>query len=189
MRVRRLLAFALLLVAAGRAPAVQAAPQSMVAAAHPLAVEAGLEILRRGGTAVDAAIAVQMVLGVVEPHASGIGGGGFLLHYDGASHAITVYDGRETAPAGATPTMFLAPGGRPLGYREAVASGISVGVPGVMAMLELAHKEQACLVRVVRPGDRRGTWRLRGVAATCRLAPEDSRAARGPGDTRDLLQR
>ncbi len=145
MIVRRLLGLALLLVAAVRVPAAQAAPQSMVAAAHPLAVEAGLEILRRGGNAVDAAIAVQMVLGVVEPQASGIGGGGFLLHYDGASRAITVYDGRETAPAGATPTMFLAPDGRALGYREAVVSGMSVGVPGVMAMLELAHKEKGKL--------------------------------------------
>ena len=145
MMLRRLLGVALLLLAASRVPAVQAAPQSMVAAAHPLAVEAGLEVLRRGGTAVDAAIAVQMVLGVVEPHASGIGGGGFLLHYDGASHAITVYDGRETAPAGASPTMFLSPDGKPLGYREAVASGISVGVPGVLAMLELAHKEKGKL--------------------------------------------
>ena len=145
MIVRRLLGVALLLVAACRVPSVQAAPQSMVAAAHPLAVEAGLEILRRGGTAVDAAIAVQMMLGVVEPHASGIGGGGFLLHYDGTSHAITVYDGRETAPAGASPTMFLSADGKPLGYREAVASGISVGVPGLLAMLELAHREKGKL--------------------------------------------
>ncbi|MGQ3298251.1 gamma-glutamyltransferase [Reyranella sp.] len=145
MMFRRVLGVALLLLAAVRVPAVQAAPQSMVAAAHPLAVEAGLEMLRRGGTAVDAAIAVQMVLGVVEPHASGIGGGGFLLHYDGASHAITVYDGRETAPAGASPTMFLSPDGKPLGYREAVASGTSVGVPGLLAMLELAHKEKGKL--------------------------------------------
>ena len=145
MRVCRLLGVALLLVAACRVPSVQAAPRSMVAAAHPLAVEAGLEMLRRGGTAVDAAIAVQMVLGVVEPHASGIGGGGFLLHYDGTSRGITVYDGRETAPAGASPTMFLSPDGKPLGYREAVASGLSVGVPGLMAMLELAHKEKGKL--------------------------------------------
>ena len=145
MILRRLIGISLLLIAAARVPAVQAAPPSMVAAAHPLAVEAGVEILRRGGTAVDAAIAVQMVLGVVEPHASGIGGGGFLLHYDGTSRAITVYDGRETAPAGATPGMFLAPDGRPLGYREAVASGISVGVPGLMAMLELAHREKGKL--------------------------------------------
>ncbi len=145
MSVRRLFGIALLLVAVCRVPSVQAAPQSMVAAAHPLAVEAGLEMLRRGGTAVDAAIAVQMVLGVVEPHASGIGGGGFLLHYDGTGRAITVYDGRETAPAGATPGMFLAPDGRPLGYREAVASGMSVGVPGLLAMLELAHREHGKL--------------------------------------------
>jgi len=145
MTFGRLLGVALLLLAAGRAPDAQAAPQSMVAAAHPLAVEAGLEVLRRGGSAVDAAIAVQMVLGVVEPHASGIGGGGFLLHYDGASHAIAVYDGRETAPAGASPTMFLAPDGKPLGYRAAVASGISVGVPGLAAMLELAHREHGKL--------------------------------------------
>ena len=79
----------------------------MVAAANPMAVEAGLDVLKRGGSAVDAAIAVQMVLGVVEPQASGIGGGGFLLFYDASSKAITVYDGRETAPAGASPTMFL----------------------------------------------------------------------------------
>ena len=145
MIVRRLLGVALLLVAAYPLPSAQAAPQSMVAAAHPLAVEAGLEMLRRGGTAVDAAIAVQMVLGVVEPHASGIGGGGFFLHYDGTSRGITVYDGRETAPAGASPTMFLSADGKPLGYREAVASGMSVGVPGLLAMLELAHKEKGKL--------------------------------------------
>ena len=135
---RRLLAVALLLLVACR---VQAAPQSMVAAANPLAVEAGLDVLRRGGSAVDAAIAVQMVLGVVEPQASGLGGGGFLLYYDAASQAITVYDGRETAPAGATPTMFLAADGKPLPFREAIASGLSVGVPGAVALLELAHKE------------------------------------------------
>jgi gamma-glutamyltranspeptidase/glutathione hydrolase len=146
MRLRRLIAVALLLLlGAGRAPACLAAPQSMVAAAHPLAVDAGLDVLRRGGTAVDAAIAVQMVLGVVEPQASGLGGGGFMLHYNGATGAMTVYDGRETAPAGATPTMFLDRNGHPLGFREATASGISVGVPGALAMLELAHKEQGKL--------------------------------------------
>ena len=146
MRIgRRLAVVAVLLLAACRVPVSLAAPQTMVAAAHPLAVEAGLEMLRRGGSAVDAAIAVQMVLGVVEPHASGIGGGGFLMHYDNATQAIAVYDGREAAPAGATPTMFLDRDGKPLGYREAVASGISVGVPGVLAMLELAHKEHGKL--------------------------------------------
>ena len=145
MTLRRLLAALAVLLAVSRAPACFAAPQTMVAAAHPLAVEAGLEMLRRGGSAVDAAIAVQMVLGVVEPQASGIGGGGFLLHYDGTTRAIAVYDGRETAPAEAKPAMFLDRDGTPLGFREAVASGISVGVPGLLAMLELAHKEHGKL--------------------------------------------
>ncbi|MBI2735328.1 MAG: gamma-glutamyltransferase [Rhodospirillales bacterium] len=141
--MRRLLVVALALLGFG--PAGHAAPQAMVAAANPMAVEAGLDVLRRGGSAVDAAIAVQMVLGVVEPQASGIGGGGFLLHYDGATGAITVYDGRETAPAGASPTMFLGADGKPIGMLAAVVSGISVGVPGVVAMLELAHKEHGKL--------------------------------------------
>lgn len=143
--IRLLGAALLLLLAACRATASFAAPQTMVAAAHPLAVDAGLEVLRRGGSAVDAAIAVQMVLGVVEPQASGIGGGGFLLHYDAGTQAITVYDGRETAPAGANPSMFLDADGKPLGFRAAIASGISVGVPGLLAMLELAHKERGKL--------------------------------------------
>lgn len=143
MILRRLFVAALVLLGFG--PASHAAPQAMVAAANPMAVEAGLDVLRRGGTAVDAAIAVQMVLGVVEPQASGIGGGGFLLHYDGATGVITVYDGRETAPAGATPAMFLGPDGKPIGLLAAVVSGISVGVPGAIAMLELAHKEHGKL--------------------------------------------
>ena len=143
MMLRRLLFVVLALLGFG--PAGHAAPQAMVAAANPLAVEAGLEVLRRGGSAVDAAIAVQMVLGVVEPQASGIGGGGFLLHYDAATSAIAVYDGRETAPAGASPTMFLNVDGKPIGMLGAVVSGISVGVPGVVAMLELAHKEHGKL--------------------------------------------
>ena len=140
MMLRRLLVVGLALLGFGPA-AGYAAPQTMVAAANPMAVEAGLEVLRRGGSAVDAAIAVQMVLGVVEPHASGIGGGGFLMHYDGATGAITVYDGRETAPAGASPTMFLGADGKPIGMLPAVVSGISVGIPGALAMLALAHKE------------------------------------------------
>ena len=138
--MRRLLALIALLI-----PAIaRAEPQQMVAAAHPLAVEAGLDVLRRGGTAVDAAVAVQMMLGVVEPQASGIGGGGFLLYYDAETRGITVYDGRETAPAGATPTMFLQDG-KPLPYPEAQASGLSVGAPGAVALLEMAHKEHGKL--------------------------------------------
>ena len=141
-RLSAALAFALLVGGVGRA---HAEPQQMVAAAHPLAVQAGLEVLSRGGSAVDAAVAVQMMLGVAEPQASGIGGGGFLLYYDGTSHAITVYDGREAAPAGATPTMFLGADGKPLPFRQAVASGISVGVPSAVALLETAHKEHGRL--------------------------------------------
>ena len=123
----------------------QAEPREMVAAAHPLAVEAGLAVLRDGGSAIDAAVAVQMVLGVVEPQASGIGGGGFLLYYDGGTRAITAYAGRETAPAGATPTMFLGADGKPLPFGKAVASGMSVGVPGAVVLLELAHREHGRL--------------------------------------------
>ena len=85
----------------------------MVSAANPFATRAGLEILRRGGSAVDAAIAVQMVLNVVEPQSSGIGGGAFLLHYDAADRAVQAYDGRETAPAAATPDLFLDSSGEP----------------------------------------------------------------------------
>jgi len=160
VRRRRLLGAAALLVAglavvsasAQQAPqeAPRQAPKSMVAAAHPAAVEAGLETLRQGGTAIDAAVTMQMVLGVVEPQSSGIGGGGFLLYYDAATRAITVYDGREAAPAGATPDMFIVHSlaglrSRPMPFREAVASGLSVGVPGAVALLELAQKEHGKL--------------------------------------------
>lgn len=111
-----------------------------VAAAHPLAVHAGVEILRAGGSAVDAAVAVQATLGLVEPQSSGLGGGAFLLHYDAAGDTVTAYDGRETAPAGATPDMFLGADGKPLGYGAAVTSGRSTGAPGAIAMLGLAHE-------------------------------------------------
>jgi gamma-glutamyltranspeptidase/glutathione hydrolase len=118
---------------------------AMVAAANPLAVEAGLEILRRGGSAVDAAVTIQAVLGLVEPQSSGIGGGAFLLHYDADNGDVIAYDGREVAPAGAGPDMFLGADGKPLGYFDAVKSGRSVGVPGVIAMLALAHGEHGKL--------------------------------------------
>lgn len=109
-----------------------------VAAAHPLAARAGADVLEAGGTAVDAAIAVQMVLTLVEPQSSGIGGGAFLLLADGPR--VWAYDGRETAPAAAEGRMFLQPDGRPLPFADAAASGLSVGVPGVVAMLEAAHR-------------------------------------------------
>lgn len=117
----------------------------MIAAANPLAVEAGLVILRAGGSAVDAAIAVQAVLGLVEPQSSGIGGGAFMLHYDARTGDVAAYDGREVAPQGATPDLFLDAAGQPLPFPDAVRSGRSIGVPGAVAMLELAHREHGRL--------------------------------------------
>jgi gamma-glutamyltranspeptidase/glutathione hydrolase len=115
------------------------ARHEMVAAANPLAAEAGLEMLRAGGSAVDAAIAVQMVLNLVEPESSGIGGGAFMLAFDPKTRTTTSFDGRESAPASATPGMFLGPDGPARSKREAIPGGLSVGVPGVIAMLEMAH--------------------------------------------------
>ncbi|MDZ4735249.1 MAG: gamma-glutamyltransferase [Rhodospirillaceae bacterium] len=117
----------------------------MIVAAHPLAAEAGLAMLRNGSSAIDAAIAAQLVLNLVEPQSSGIGGGGFLLYFDAANDRTLAYDGRETAPMGANETMFLDPAGNPLDFDTAVESGRSIGVPGLMAMLELAHREHGTL--------------------------------------------
>lgn len=109
-----------------------------VAAANPLATEAGYRVLQAGGNAIDAAVAVQMVLALVEPQSSGIAGGAFLLHYDGQK--VTAFDGRETAPLAADPQLFLDGDGKPLPFKEAVIGGRSVGVPGAVAMLEMAHR-------------------------------------------------
>jgi gamma-glutamyltranspeptidase/glutathione hydrolase len=122
-----------------------ARPRAMVVAANPAAVEAGLKVLRRGGTAMDAAVAVQAALGLVEPQSSGVGGGAFLTWYDPKSRTVTAYDGRETAPAGATKDQFLRPDGKPMSYAEAVLSGRSAGAPGAIAMLRLAHKDHGKL--------------------------------------------
>lgn len=116
----------------------------MVAAANAYAVEAGRDILRRGGSAIDAAIAVQLVLNLVEPQSSGIGGGAFIVHFDAATKTLTTYDGRETAPAAAKPDRFLRDG-RPMPFAEAVRSGLSVGVPGVIAAVEMAHRRHGRL--------------------------------------------
>ncbi|WP_082706995.1 gamma-glutamyltransferase family protein [Pseudomonas sp. EpS/L25] len=119
------------------------ARQQMAAAANPLAAEAGREILRQGGSAIDAAIAMQAVLTLVEPQSSGIGGGAFLLYWDGRQ--VQAYDGRETAPAGATEGLFLRPDGTPMAFEEARIGGRSVGVPGVLRALELAHRDHGRL--------------------------------------------
>lgn len=115
------------------------AQKFMVAAANPLAVDAGYQMLKQGGSAVDAAIAVQMVLTLVEPQSSGIGGGAFLLHFDGKD--VRAFDGRETAPASATEKLFLDADGKPMPFFDAVVGGRSVGVPGVLRMLELVHRQ------------------------------------------------
>jgi len=114
-----------------------------VAAAHPLAVEAGYQMLKTGGSAVDAAVAVQMVLALVEPQSSGIGGGAFLLHWDG--HQVEAFDGRETAPAAADGKLFLGADGKPMPFIEAVVGGRPVGVPGAVSMLEMAHRQHGKL--------------------------------------------
>ena len=115
-----------------------AAAHFAVAAANPLATDAGYQILKAGGSAVDAAIAVQMVLGLVEPQSSGLAGGAFLLHWDGAK--LVALDGRETAPAAADEKLFLQKDGKPMPFQQAVVGGLSVGVPGALRMLEQAHK-------------------------------------------------
>ena len=119
--------------------------QPWVAAANPMAVDAGLEILRDGGKALDAAVAVQTMLGLVEPQSSGIAGGAFLMYYDAHTGKVTAFDGREKAPSGARPDMFLDEHGKALSYVEAVRSGRSTGVPGVMAMLWSAHHKLGAL--------------------------------------------
>jgi len=126
-------------------PAPKLPQHHMVASAHPLATEAGLEILRKGGSAVDAAIAVQAVLTLVEPQSSGIGGGAFMLHWSEVDRKLEAYDGREKAPASATPSLFLNKSGAPLDFIEAAKSARSVGVPGVIALLALAHREHGKL--------------------------------------------
>jgi gamma-glutamyltranspeptidase / glutathione hydrolase len=119
------------------------AARHMAAAANPYAAEAGRQMLRRGGTAIDAAIAMQAMLTLVEPQATGIGGGAFVMLWDG--QAVHAYDGRETAPMGATESLFLRADGTPMRFTEAWIGGRSVGVPGVMRALELAHRDHGRL--------------------------------------------
>ncbi len=151
---KRLLPFGLaagLVVSAAAVPLlVHGAPekgphQAMVAAAEPDAVDAGLKVLKAGGSAVDAAVAVQAVLGLEEPQSSGLGGGSFMTFYDAKTHKVTAYNGRETAPAGATAELFYGPNGKPMPKGEAIVGGRSAGVPGAIAMLYLAQSQHGKL--------------------------------------------
>jgi len=138
----RFLSLTLFGLAASACSAQETEPRpAMIAAANPHAVEAGLEALRDGGSAIDAAIAIQTTLSLVEPQSSGIGGGAFMLYFDAATGETTVYDGREMAPAATTTDDWLEENGQPLPFLTAWPSGRSVGVPGVIAMLALAHED------------------------------------------------
>ena len=181
MRKPLLLLWAVICAIAVPARAAEApAKHYMVAAANPYAVDAGLQMMRAGGSAVDAAIAVQMVLTLVEPESSGIGGGAFLLVYDPAAKQVTSFDGRETAPASATPGMFFDAAGHPRPKREVIPGGLSVGVPGVISMLELVHKRYGHLpwAKLFEPAIAladKGFPVGRKLAATLRDHPEMAR--------------
>ena len=146
--MRRIAPFLLIasvaLTAAAPSGQAQAQPphdkRDMVAAANPLAAAAGRDILRQGGSAMDAAIATQLVLNLVEPESSGIGGGAFLVYFAAKDHRVTTFDGRETAPEAARGDRFIGPDGKPMTYFQALVGGRSVGVPGVLRMLALAHR-------------------------------------------------
>lgn len=150
-----------------------------VAAANPLATDAGYQVLRAGGSAIDAAVAVQMVLTLVEPQSSGIGGGAFILHWDG--RRIDAFDGRETAPAAADERLFLQTDGRPMPFREAVAGGRSVGVPGTLRVLQAAHREHGRLpwASLFEPA-------IRLAEQGFRISPRLHAALAGEGELRRL---
>jgi gamma-glutamyltranspeptidase/glutathione hydrolase len=133
------------LTSAPTAGTLQSGHHAIVVAANPLAAKAGLDILRSGGSAADAAVAMQAVLGLVEPQSSGLGGGAFITYYDAHSRQVIAYNGRETAPAGATPALFLDDAGKPLPFVTAVLSGRSTGVPGAIAAVHLLQHEHGKL--------------------------------------------
>ena len=200
----RRLALALLVIAAPAGPAgaqaLAPAPEAatgrtlklagtaqrfMVAAANPLAASAGRDILRAGGSAVDAAITIQLVLNLVEPQSSGIGGGAFLLHWDEAQKRLVTLDGRETAPRAAKPDRFIGPDGKPMRFVDAVVGGRSVGVPGTLKLLEEAHRRWGRLpwAQVIDPAIRLAddgfaiSPRLHGLLSGEKNLAKDPRAA------------
>lgn len=145
MRYFWVLAMMVGVVLVGNNRMAQAGQPYGLSAAHPVATQVGADILARGGSAVDAMIAVQLTLGLVEPQSSGIGGGAFMLYWDAEAHRVEAYDAREAAPAAAMADMFLDPQGKPIPFRQAVRSGSSVGVPGVPALLVRAHADHGKL--------------------------------------------
>ena len=147
MTFRLILAPLLALMAAACAtvPATEPVRPGFVVAANPLAARAGMEVLQQGGSAADAAAAVQAMLSLVEPQSSGVGGGAFMTWYDGPTGKVRIYDGREVAPAGVNAGMFLGPDGKPLPFAAAVVSGRATGVPGVLRLLEEAHRDEGRL--------------------------------------------
>ena len=120
-------------------------PLAMVVTANPLATETGLEIIRQGGGAIDAAIAIQATLSLVEPQSSGLGGGGFMVYYDASDKTIQYYNGREKAPKAVKPDLFLEQDGTPMHWLKAKDSGISIGVPGILSLFQLAHNDHGKL--------------------------------------------
>src|SRR5213592_4991968 len=130
-----LASFASCAPAPARSAGTSQADDPFVIAANPLAARAGLNVLKRGGSAVDAAIAIQAMLSLVEPQSSGVGGGAFMNYFDARTGKLTIYDGREVAPAQATSTMFVGADGKPLPFDVAVVSGRATGVPGAVKML------------------------------------------------------
>jgi gamma-glutamyltranspeptidase/glutathione hydrolase len=172
--------------ATGRiAKATATAQRFMVAAANPLAAAAGRDILRAGGSAVDAAIAVQLVLNLVEPQSSGLGGGAFLVHWDEAARRVITLDGRETAPAAAKPDRFIGKDGKPMRFVDAVVGGRSVGVPGTPKLLEEAHRRWGKLpwAQVLAPAIKLAddgfaiSPRLNGLLSGEKNLAKDARAA------------
>ncbi len=165
--------------------ATATAQRFMVAAANPLAAAAGRDILRAGGSAVDAAIAVQLVLNLVEPQSSGLGGGAFLVHWDEAARRVITLDGRETAPAAAKPDRFIGKDGKPMRFVDAVVGGRSVGVPGTPKLLEEAHRRWGKLpwAQVLAPAIKLAedgfaiSPRLNGLLSGEKNLAKDARAA------------
>jgi gamma-glutamyltranspeptidase/glutathione hydrolase len=183
MHSARRVIFVLLLALGFAAPAAAdetIARHHIIAAANPYAAEAGRQMMRMGGSAVDAAIAAQLVLTLVEPESSGIGGGNFMMVYDPRTKQVISFDGRETAPASATPGMFLGPDGKPRQHFDAIPGGLSTGVPGVIALFEMAHKRYGRLpwaklfapaIKLAQDGFPVG----RKLAATLRAFPQMAR--------------